>query len=288
MDRYIGNQLNKRYAEYRADSENSRTKAVIDLVLQAYMPGDAKSKPEKLDAEFRAFATRQIRLFVFAGHDSTSSTICYIFHLLSTNPSALALVRAEHDTVFGSEVREALPRLEKQPHLTNSLPYTTAVIKEALRLFPPASCSRQGKPKASLTDDQGNLCPTEHAMLWLIHVEMHRSPKYWVRPDEFLPERWLVEPGHELYPMKYAWRSFEHGPRNCIAQGLVMTELKVVLTAVAREFDVQPAYGEWDRAYPTKGGQMYKGERAYQIEEGAAHPVDRYPCRVSIREKEDI
>lgn len=79
----------------------------------------------------------------------------------------------------------------------------------------------------NLTDDQGNVYPTNGAIVLVLHNGMQRSEKYWVRPDEFLPERWLVEPGHELYPVKGAWRPFEHGPRNCIAEGMVMTELKL-------------------------------------------------------------
>jgi cytochrome P450 len=283
MDRYIGNELDKRYREYKADPANPRTKAVIDLVLQAYTSQDTKPLSEKLDPTFRLFAIRQIRLFVFAGHDSTSSTICYIFYLLAKNPEALSRLRAEHDTVLGADPSAAQALLASQPQLTNSLLYTNAVTKEALRLFTPAGCSRAGKPNVSLTNDEGNQCPTADAMVWMVHVEMHRSPKYWVRPDEFIPERWLVEAGHELYPMKGAWRSFEHGPRNCIAQGLVMTEMSVVLAMVAREFDIQPAYDEWDRLHPRKGLKTYRGERAYQIEEGAAHPVNKYPCRVSLR-----
>ncbi len=283
MDRYIGNELDKRYREYKADPANTRTKAVIDLVLQAYTSQDTKPLSEKLDPTFRLFAIRQIRLFVFAGHDSTSSTICYIFYLLAKNPEALSRLRAEHDTVLGADPSAAQALLASQPQLTNSLLYTNAVTKEALRLFTPAGCSRAGKPNVSLTNDEGNQCPTADAMVWMVHVEMHRSPKYWVRPDEFIPERWLVEAGHELYPMKGAWRSFEHGPRNCIAQGLVMTEMSVVLAMVAREFDIQPAYDEWDRLHPRKGLKTYRGERAYQIEEGAAHPVNKYPCRVSLR-----
>ncbi len=283
MDRYIGNELDKRYREYKADPANTRTKAVIDLVLQAYTSQDTKPLSEKLDPTFRLFAIRQIRLSVFAGHDSTSSTICYIFYLLAKNPEALSRLRAEHDTVLGADPSAAQALLASQPQLTNSLLYTNAVTKEALRLFTPAGCSRAGKPNVSLTNDEGNQCPTADAMVWMVHVEMHRSPKYWVRPDEFIPERWLVEAGHELYPMKGAWRSFEHGPRNCIAQGLVMTEMSVVLAMVAREFDIQPAYDEWDRLHPRKGLKTYRGERAYQIEEGAAHPVNKYPCRVSLR-----
>lgn len=283
MDQYIGNELDKRFAEFRADPDNTRTKAVVDLVLQAYTSQDAKPLPEKLHPTFRQFAIRQIRLFVFAGHDSTSSTICYVLHLLSKDSTVLARLRAEHDAVLGRDRSAAHSLLTSQPQLTKSLVYTNAVTKEALRLFTPAGSSRGGKPNVSLTNDEGVPCPTANAMVWMVHVEMHRSPKYWVRPDEFIPDRWLVEPGHELYPMKGAWRSFEHGPRNCIAQELVMTELSVVLAMITREFDFRPAYDEWDRLNPRKGLKTYRGERVYQIEEGAAHPVDKYPCRVTVR-----
>ena len=103
MNDYFGKELDKRYNEYKADAANTRSKAVIDIVLQSYMPEDAKTAPVNLDPEFWAFAIRQIRLFVFAGHDSTSSTICYILHLLATNREALTCLRAEHDAVFGKD-----------------------------------------------------------------------------------------------------------------------------------------------------------------------------------------
>jgi cytochrome P450 len=284
MDKYISNELDKRYSEYKADRDGKRTKAVMDLVLQAYLPDDTKSMPDKLDPEFRAFAVSQIRLFVFVGHDSTSSTICYILHLLATHPNALARIREEHDNILGKELVDLPSLLKSQPHLTNDLPYTTAVIKESLRLFAPGGCSRAGKPGVVLIDDNGNRCPTEEAAaVFTIHTEMHRAPNYWKQPDEFLPERFLVEPGHELYPVTGAFRAFEIGPRNCVAQGFVMTELRVILACVVRQFDFHPAYDEWDKLHPSKSPRKYRGERVYQIEEGAAHPVEHYPCRVSVR-----
>ncbi|MCJ1360396.1 MAG: hypothetical protein MMC33_010401 [Icmadophila ericetorum] len=118
---------------------------------------DAKSKKKELDPEFRAFATRQIRFFVFAGHDSTSSTICHILHLPFINPATLALIRAEHDEVCGKDLEETIFMLEENPQLTKSLLYTTAIIKEALRMFTPAGCSGQGKPNVSFADDSGNI-----------------------------------------------------------------------------------------------------------------------------------
>ena len=285
MDKYIGSELDQRFSEYKKDTSDIRQKSIIDLVLQAYIAQSGESKPERLDPDFRTFAIRQIRLFVFLGHDSTSSTICYALHCLSQNPDALRRIRLEHDQVLGEDASNAPTLLEERPKLLNDLKYTTAVIKEVLRLFPPAGSSRQGKTGASIHDDLGAICPTDDIiMLWTIHVELHRSPKYWKRPDEFLPERWLVEPTHELFPVQDAWRAFEHGPRNCVAQGVVETELKIILACLVREFDFRPAYDEWDRLHPRKGGKSYRGERAYQMEEAAAHPVEHYPCRVFIRE----
>lgn len=62
-----------------------------------------------------------------------------------------------------------------------------------------------------------------------------------------------------------------------------MVELSVLLVMVAREFEIRECYGEWDGLKPKKGRKLYRGERAYQVEEGAAHPADGYPCRVSVR-----
>lgn len=145
-------------------------------------------------------------------------------------------------------------RLKEQAHLTNHLVYTTAVIKEALRLFPPGGCSRVGSPSVDLIDDQGNLCPTKDtAAVFTFHTEMHRAPAYWNRPDDFLAERWLTERSAELQPMKEAYRAFAMGPRNCVAQGLVMTELRMILACIARRFDFRPAYDEWDDLHPRQG-----------------------------------
>lgn len=287
MNLFIGDQLDKRYNEFKADSVGKRSRGVIDLVIQAYMSSEGQNKhttTARLEPRFRAFAISQIRLFIFAGHDSTSGTICCCIYFLAHNPSALARIRDEHDRAFGKDLSTLPATLTKMPHLANDLPYTAAVIKEAMRFFPPASGMRDGHAGVSIRDDLGQQCPTDHAAIYSIHSVMQRASKYWTRPNEFLPERWLVDPGHELYPVKGAWRPFENGPRNCIAQGLVMMELKVVLAHMVREFDFHDAYDEWDILHPREGVKTYKGKRAYLIEDGASHLIDYFPCKISLRE----
>lgn len=82
IDRHIGAELDKRYEEYKTESNGSNSKSVIDLTIQEYLKS-SKKLPTKLDPNFRAFAIRQVRRFIFAGYDSTASVICYCFHLHS-------------------------------------------------------------------------------------------------------------------------------------------------------------------------------------------------------------
>ncbi|KAI9674935.1 MAG: hypothetical protein M1822_008997 [Bathelium mastoideum] len=287
MDKYIGAELDKRFQEWQSGSVNARSKSIIDIALEAYMAGsenpdlEKDTNKERMDPRFRAFAIAQVRLFLFVGHDSMSSTICYAVHLLSTNPQTLKKVRAEHDDIFGLDYAGLPAKLITDPQLLNSLPYTTAVIKETLRLFPPGSCIRQGAPGVSLVGEDGTSYPTDNTLVWILHTAIHRAPEIWVEPDTFMPERWLVDPSHELYPRKGAWRPFEWGPRNCIGQSLAMTELRISLAMIVRDFDFEPGYDEWDQLHPQKGVKTYRGERAYQIEEAAAHPANNYPCRIS-------
>ena len=69
-----------------------------------------------------------------------------------------------------------------------------------------------------------------------------------------------------------------------MGQTLAMLDIKITLAMTVREFDVRDMYEEWDRRYPSKGIKEVFGERAYQVPQGAAHPVDGFPCKVSMRE----
>jgi cytochrome P450 len=285
MDNYIKTEIQKRWDLYKNNSQDEFSTAIMDLTIQGYIDSKPPGSPElqQLDSQFVAVATRQIRLLLFAGHDTTSSAIVYCFHLLSKNPSTMKLLREELESVFGSDASTIPSMIASNANLLSKLSYVTAVIKEAMRLFPGASGIRRGIPGVDLVDEDGTRYPTEGKTIWILHQELQRNPLYWKRPLEFLPERWLVGQDHELYPVKGAWRPFEFGPRNCIGQGLVMLELRVVLAIVASQLDISPAYDQWDKIHPVTGPKEVDNERAYQIEKGGAHPADMYPCTVSFK-----
>lgn len=297
MDAYINEELDKRFENYKlfknsqihghSDQNPESLQSIIDLVIEDYMADPARRNATILDQKFRTIATRNIRLLLFAGHDSTGSAISWCYYLLSKNPSALEKLVQEHDSIFGTDIKVVSDLIKENSILLNQLPYTTAVIKETLRLFPPASSIRHGMEGVDLVDEEGNIYPTENCMVYILHLPIQHDPKYWVRPKEFLPERWLAQPGDELYcDTKGAWRPFEHGPRNCIGQAMVMLELKIILTMVVRELEVRDAYGEWDEKFKSKKGiREVDGERAYQVDGGAAHPADGFPCRVKFRRR---
>ena len=291
MVQYVSRELDNRFNTTRgtkAARSGTRSKTVTDLALDNYLAEHARTRDDEegMDATFKDAAICQIRTFLFAGHDTSSSALGYSYHLLSLHPAARDKVIEEHNEILGSDIGQAATRISEKPHLLNQLPYTFAVIKEALRLYPPASSTRNGEPGFMVTAPDGRQCPTDGFLVWSNSLAIHRNPDCWPRPDEFIPERWLVGEDDPLYPrVKGAWRAFELGPRNCIGQELATLEVRLILALTMREFKIETAYEEWDEMHPRKGRRAVKtvdGDRAYQILFGAAHPSDGLPCKVSM------
>lgn len=291
MNQHLNAEIDKRFEEYAASVNSSatkshaRSKSMISLALEQYFSDTGDH--EKTAEEFKEIARSQLRMFLYSGHDTTSSTLLYCFYLLSTHPSILSKVREEHDTVFGTDfsIENIRQVITKDAHHLNQIPYTSAVLKEVLRIYPPAGSMREGRRDFTIVDEEGNRYPTEGCNVWTLSLVLHHRPEVFIRPEEFLPQRWLVGAEDPLYPAKGSWRAFEWGQRNCIGQTLATLELRIALVMTLRMFDITPAYDEWDRLHPRKGITTVEGHRIYQAEMGGggAHPVDGVPVRVTMR-----
>jgi hypothetical protein len=309
-NKYVRNQLKSRFEDVKhaklqgLSLAKEQKKSVVSLAIDGFLSG-SKATLDRLDENFAKVATQQIRLFIFAGNDTTSSTICFTSHFLSKHPSVLARLQDEHKTIFGEEPADAGRRIKQNPSLLNSYPYTMAVIKETLRLYAPAATMRHAPRGTQLRTLKGTSVPVEYHAIVVTPGPIHRNPCIWPEASRFLPERWLVGPEHELYPPVGAYRPFEIEPRSCIGQNLTMSEIKIVLIMTVRTYKIAPAYDEFDvdeesrkslvkRAVDGLGRMVgvekvksWEGDRCYPTDQAGAHPSNGYPCQLQRQDCSD-
>ena len=295
MDKYLGKVMDDRFATKSRESVLDEVKKtnkrqpqpVIDLALDTYTRewGENSTKNGKIDPAFKAAAIKHIKMFMFAGHDTTSSTICYAIYELSRCPEALTKMLEECKAVFGPDPKQTADRIKEDPYLINKLPFTTAVIKETLRLWAPASTLRQGSAGYFLHHD-GKDFPTENFVIWPVIHALQRDPKLWPFSNTFMPERWMVDEDDLLYPPKGAWRPFELGPRSCIGSDLAMIESRIILALMVGQFTFKPVYDELvstSKMNPSDIKTTPDGEKAFQVMIATAKPAEGMPVRVLRR-----
>ncbi|BBX63872.1 putative cytochrome P450 137 [Mycobacterium saskatchewanense] len=144
---------------------------------------------------------------MLAGHETTATTLAWVFDLLLHHPDALRRVQAE--ALSGDET------------------YTTAVINEALRVRPPAPLTArvaaQPFPIGGYLVDPGTRI--------VVHIiAINRDAQTYEHPNEFLPERFLG-----TRPQTYAWVPFGGGVKRCLGASFSMRELVTVLHTLLRE-----------------------------------------------------
>lgn len=173
-------------------------------------------------------------LFI-AGHETTALALSWTWLLLSQHPAAWAKLRAELAEVLGGRA----PGFEDVPKLR----YTEQVILESMRLYPPAwSIGREAKEDIEL----GGTTIPRGGQVWMMQWAMHRDPRHFPRPEAFEPERWEGDLQRRL--PRGVYFPFGGGPRLCIGNSFAMTELVLVLAALARRW--RPRVDPADRPRP--------------------------------------
>lgn len=286
MSSFMKKALKKRFDAYTRQANHTSNKSVIDRSIWTYLNDvfeDAVTSPTIfMTAASKELIMEQMKLFMFSDHDTTSASVCWSLYLLFKSLTDLDRIRAEHDKVFGISWNRISAMISKDLHLLNQVPFTLAVIKETLRLFPIASNTRSGEPGFSMMTENDRAYPTEECFVWSSPHMIQRPSDFWSRSDEFISNRWLVSPGDDLHPIKKAWRPFELELRNCIEQKHAVLEMKIVMVLVIRQFDFSIAYDEGDQLHPKKTPKHVTGERAYQAPN--ERPSEGMPCRVKLRD----
>lgn len=166
---------------------------------------------------------RQVRdhtiTLLAAGHETTSNLLTFTFHLLSRNPAQRGALQAELARVLAGR----RPSLADLP----DLPLLDMVIKESLRLYPPAwVIGRRARADDAVL---GHRLPAG-AFALMSQWVVHRRPDLWPHADEFLPERFTqpVSP--------FAYFPFGGGPRTCIGMPFAQQEAKLILAAILQRY----------------------------------------------------
>jgi cytochrome P450 len=156
-----------------------------------------------------------------AGHETTANALAWSWYLLAQHPSIYARMRAEVQEMLGNRTPEYAD-LQK-------LPYSLQVLKEAMRLFPPAPAI--GREAARDVELGGHRIPAGTTVV-ISPYALHRRPDYFPHPERFDPDRWTPE--NEATLPRHAYLPFGGGPRICIGNHFALMEGHIVLATLAQ------------------------------------------------------
>ncbi|MFZ0478482.1 MAG: cytochrome P450 [Terriglobales bacterium] len=173
----------------------------------------------------------EVMTFLLAGHETTALALSWAWYLLSHNLQAQQELQEEVDRVLGGRV----PNISDLPSLT----VTESVIKESMRLYPPA----WGLARQVIKDlELGGYRIPVGANVVMSQWVMHRDSRFFSNPEKFDPGRWSTEPCQKL--PKFAYFPFGGGPRQCIGASFAMMEAVLLLATIARRFQANPVAGD--------------------------------------------
>jgi cytochrome P450 len=173
----------------------------------------------------------QVMTLMFAGHDTSTSTLTFMLHELARHPEVIRGLRDEQDEVLGGESPTAT-QLEKE------MPYLDMVLDEVLRLYPPAWI---GPRRAIREFEFGGRTVPKGAYVNYCSWASHRLPEVFPEPEAFIPERFTRERKAAL--PRGAYVPFGGGSRICIGKRFGQTEVKLVATRLLQRLSLEALPG---------------------------------------------
>ncbi len=202
---------------------------LLSVLLQAQDEGGGMTDQQLRD---------EVMTLLLAGHETTAVSLSWIWYLLAQYP--------EVEKKLWSELHRVLNGKSPGTQDLSKLPYTERVVKEAMRLYPPAwAVVRNALKDCEIGGYRVPAGATVVVSQWV----MHRDPRYYEQPERFNPDRWLDERAKAA--PKFAYFPFGGGPRTCIGASFAAMEAALVLAAIAQRFQIRIAQGHPVELLPT-------------------------------------
>jgi cytochrome P450 len=207
-------------------------------IIQQHRSGDKRTSGDLLsllilarDEDGGRMTDEQLRdevmTFLLAGHETTALALSWALYLLSQDARAEGKLHEEVDRLPAGK----LPTVSDLPSLT----FVDSVIKETMRLYPPAwSVARTAIGDFEL---EGYEIPAG-ANIVMSQWIMHRHPRFFSEPEKFDPDRWDTSACQNL--PRFAYFPFGGGPRQCIGASFATTEVVLILATIARKYRLVP------------------------------------------------
>lgn len=212
--------LGEHIAARRASGEQKNDLLGMLLALRDEASGGALSPQEVYDQCMVSFQ---------AGHETSATALLWWSWLLATHPEVQARARGEVDAVLAGR----LPTAED----AGALPYLSATLKEAMRLYPPVAAVMTRRLTRAIT--LGGVTLPARTLVRVTPWLLHRDPRWW--PDEplaFKPGRFLDGAPHEI--PRGAYIPFGLGPRVCLGQHFAVLEMTLIAALVLQRFTLDP------------------------------------------------
>jgi len=225
----------------RFSAANRRLRALLTGIIDGYRTvgadhGDLISilMRARDDDTGAGMTSKQLRgeaaTLVIAGSETTGNTIAWACYLLAQHPQIQERLQEEADLVLdGTDASyETLSRL----------PFTRAVITEALRLYSPVWIL----PRRALVDvELGGYLLRAGSRIFFSPYALNRDARLHHDPGRFEPDRWATD--YSRSDMRAAFFPFGQGIRNCIGEGFAWTESTLLLSAIAARWQLRLADG---------------------------------------------
>ncbi|TGO15980.1 hypothetical protein BTUL_0033g00180 [Botrytis tulipae] len=201
---------------------DTSSNTVFDLLL-APTPEEPRSEfsiPDLVDEAF---------LFVFAGTDTTGSTIANALYYILSSASVSSNLLGEL-TSHGITSHETF-----DCNLVQRLPYLTAVVKESMRVHPmvPGTLPRIVPDGGVVVD--GHFIPAGTSISQT-NLSLHHNASIFPSPEKFDPERWL---GDEKKVLEKHFAPFSKGSRSCLGMNLANEEIYIVVALFFSRFEME-------------------------------------------------
>ncbi|XP_066545153.1 cytochrome P450 3A40 isoform X2 [Amia ocellicauda] len=201
----------------------------LQLMVDSQVPdkvNNTKAEQESVKGLTDHEILSQSMIFIFAGYETTSSSLSFLAYNLATNPDCMKKLQEEIDRTFPNKAPvtyEAVTHME----------YLDMAVNESLRLYPPAArVERVCKQTVKI----GDVTIPKGMVIMIPSYVLHRDPQLWSEPEVFKPERFSKANKESTDP--YAFLPFGAGPRNCIGMRFAIILMKLAIVQILQNFSI--------------------------------------------------